>query len=160
MKPVLPVALCVLTAALLLPALPAWAAPEPDPYASSRPSADPDYLAGEQAWKNKDWAALRARMGAVVQRDPGNANAWNYLGFAARQLGQLDQAFKDYDRALKLDPDHRGAHEYVGETYLLAGNVGKAEEHLNALDRLCRRSCAEYRDLKAAIEAWRRAHPA
>lgn len=52
-----------------------------------------------------------------------------------------------------------GSHEYVGETYLLAGNLPKTEEHLAALDKLCFFPCAEYHDLKAAIAAYRAKHP-
>lgn len=33
--------------------------------------------------------------------------------------GQLDLAFKHYQRALQLDPRHLGAHEYIGEAYLM-----------------------------------------
>jgi tetratricopeptide (TPR) repeat protein len=72
--------------------------------------------------------------------------------------GNLDAAFKYYERALDINPKHRGAHEYVGETYLLANNLPKAEEHLAALDKLCFFSCEEYRDLKAAIADYKEKH--
>lgn len=63
----------------------------------------------------------------------------------------------NYHEALRIDPRHKGAHEYIGEAYLMAGDVPKAEEHLAALDSLCRFSCEEYRDLKRAIEEYKRA---
>jgi hypothetical protein len=56
-----------------------------------------------------------------------------------------------YTEALRLDPNHRGAHEYIGEAYLQLGNVAKAKEHLAALDRICFFPCDEYSDLKAAV---------
>ena len=62
--------------------------------------------------------------------------------------------FKHYGEALRIDPKHKGAHEYVGEAYLLVGNVAKAKEHLAALDKLCFFSCEEYRDLKKAIQEY------
>jgi hypothetical protein len=37
--------------------------------------------------------------------------------------------------------------------YLQLGQMDKARQHLGALDKLCRFSCEEYRDLKKAIEA-------
>lgn len=40
-----------------------------------------------------------------------------------------------------LDPRHRGAHEYIGETYLLAGDVNGAEKHLAALKEICLLPC-------------------
>ena len=72
-------------------------------------------------------------------------------GFAYRNQKKLDLAFTHYREALKLDPNHRGAHEYVGEAYLMAGDRAKAQEHLAALERICGRNCDEYRDLARAI---------
>jgi Flp pilus assembly protein TadD len=83
--------------------------------------------------------------------EPENADIRNYLGYASRKSGNLEDAFTHYNEALKLDPGHRGAHEYIGEAYLMAGNPAKAEEHLAALGRICRSSCYEYRDLKKSI---------
>ncbi len=63
-------------------------------------------------------------------------------------------AFKHYYAALKLGPKHRGAHEYLGEAYLMRGNLAKAEEHLKTLDGLF--PCEEYTDLKRSVENYRR----
>jgi len=121
--------------------------------------SDPDFAAGVAAVQHKDWTETLARMNAVVTRDPKNADAWNYLGFAYRNLGRMDESFKNYEQALRLDPGHRGAHEYMGEAYLQVGDLASAEEHLKALDRLCRLPCDEYQHLKAKVDAYRRAHP-
>ena len=59
-------------------------------------------------------------------------------------------------RALALDPRHRGAHEYIGEAYLMTGDVANAEKHLTALRSICTLPCEEMRDLQAAIDAHRR----
>jgi Flp pilus assembly protein TadD len=96
------------------------------------------------------------RLSSAALRDTRNADIQNYLGYAHRQLGQMDLAFTHYQRALQLNPRHRGAHEYVGEAYLLVGNLAKAEEHLAALERICLIPCEEYEDLKKAITGYRR----
>ena len=126
----------------------------------STTASDPDFRAGIQAWKQQDWQQVLTRMRAVTDRHPLDADAWNYMGHAARQLGALDQAFNHYQRALLLDPAHRGAHEYAGEAYLLVGNLAQAEQHLNALANLCRPTCEEHDELKAKVERYRRDHPA
>ena len=36
---------------------------------------------------------------------------------------QLELVFKHYNEALRLDPKHLGAHEYLGEVYLTVGNA-------------------------------------
>ncbi|HEV2038937.1 MAG TPA: hypothetical protein VGT81_02645, partial [Casimicrobiaceae bacterium] len=59
--------------------------------------------------------------------------------------------FAEYEEALRLDPQHKGAHEYLGEAYVIAKNIPKAQEHLAALEKLCGRSCPEYKDLDEAI---------
>jgi tetratricopeptide (TPR) repeat protein len=122
-------------------------------------SQDPDYTAGVEAAQRRDWNETLARMNAVVRRDDKNADAWNYLGYAYRNLGRMDESFRHYEQALRLDPDHRGAHEYVGEAYLQLGNLASAEVHLRALERLCRVPCEEYTELKEKVEAYRRGHP-
>jgi len=96
----------------------------------------------------------------VVSRDEKNADAYNYLGYAERNRGNLDIAFKYYDRALALDPKHLGVREYLGETYLLTDNLPKAEEQLSALNKLCFFSCSEYRELKEKIADYKQKHPA
>ena len=55
------------------------------------------------------------------------------------------------NEALRIDPKHRAAHEYLGEAYLMSGNLAKAKEHLAQLDRLCTFGCEEYSKLKAAV---------
>lgn len=118
-------------------------------------SEDSDYVAGRQAVEATNWTAARDAFNKVVARDPGNANAHNYLGYTYRKSGNLDLAFKHYEEALRLNPRHRGAHEYMGEAYLMANNVAKAEEHLKVLDRLCLFGCEEYEELKKAVAEYR-----
>ena len=84
-----------------------------------------------------NWQAALDAFNKVVAKDPGNANAQNYLGYTYRKSGQLDLAFKHYEEALRLNPKHRGAHEYMGEAYLMVNNLAKAEEQLKELDRIC-----------------------
>ena len=94
--------------------------------------------------------ALRMLEG-VVGTEPGNADAWNYIGFSHRNLKQYDKALAAYNKALAIDPKHRGAREYLGELYLMSGDVAKAEEQLRELNSICFFGCEEYNELKAAI---------
>ena len=118
-------------------------------------SEDPDYAAGKRAVEAMNWQAALDSFNKVVAKDPSNADAHTYLGYTYRKSGKLDQAFKEYDEALRLEPRHRGAHEYVGEAYLMTDNLAKAEEHLKALDRICFFGCEEYSELKKAVADYR-----
>src|SRR4029453_6108029 len=91
---------------------------------------DPDFAAGKAAIAAKQWSAAITALSSAALRDTRNADIQNSLGYAYRNAGQLDAAFRHYERALTLSPRHRGAHEYVGEAYLIVNNLAKAEEHL------------------------------
>lgn len=110
------------------------------------------FQAGKKAIEAKNWQAAAEAFGTVVRRDPWNADAHNFLGYAYRHLGQMPQSFKHYNEALKLSPRHRGAHEYIGWAYLKTGQVDKAREHLAQLEAICGKDCEEYRDLAAGFD--------
>ena len=126
------------------------AAGSDSPVPAGRP-VDPDYEAGKKAIDSRNWKTALESFNQVASREPSNADAHNYLGYAWRKSGNLDLAFKHYNEALRLDPSHKGAHEYIGEAYLMVNNLPKAEEHLARLDKICFFPCEEFRDLKKAI---------
>jgi len=136
----------------LLPHLSAAVETEDDPQASQ---LDPDYAAGKKAIEAKDWTTAIKSLSSAALRDTRNPDIQNYLGYAYRNDGQMDLAFKHYGRALQLNPRHRGAHEYVGEAYLIVNDLSKAEEHLAALKKICLIPCEEYEDLKKQVDAYR-----
>jgi tetratricopeptide (TPR) repeat protein len=100
-----------------------------------------------------DWTRSQAILREALAKDPGNADYHNLYAYAIRKgpHPQMDLVFKHYNEALRIDPKHRGAHEYLGEAYLMVGNLGKAKEHLDALDRICFFGCDEYKMLKKAV---------
>jgi len=127
--------------------------------ADSTPDATPADPALERytaASTRQDWGAAAAAMREALSRDAGNADFHNLYAYALRkgQNPDMSLVFKHYNEALRIDSKHRGAHEYIGEAYLMVGNVAKAKEHLGALDKLCFFSCAEFTDLKKAISEY------
>jgi Flp pilus assembly protein TadD len=152
---VIGVSVSVALVSLGLALWPATAAGDPKDETPAAEQLDPEYAAGKTAMEAKNWdAAIRAFSSAAL-RDTRNADIQNYLGYAYRKTGQLELAFTHYQRALQLNPRHRGAHEYIGEAYLIVNNLAKAEEHLAALQRICLIPCEEYEDLKNAVAAHR-----
>ena len=147
-----------IVAAVLLGVV-AWtpAAATADPLVEDNAAAlDPDFAGGRAAIEAKQWETAIRALSSAALRDTRNADIQNYLGYAYRHTGQMDLAFKHYERALQLNPRHRGAHEYVGEAYLMVNDLAKAEAHLGALEKICLIPCEEYEDLKKAIAEYRR----
>jgi Flp pilus assembly protein TadD len=126
--------------------------------AESEESSNEDWLAGKAAVEAKDWKTAADRLAKAAAAEPKNADIQNWLGFSQRKLGNLDAAFAAYNEALRLNPSHKAAHEYIGEAYLISGKLDKAEQHLADLQRLCTPiPCEEYKDLKRAVDDYKKA---
>lgn len=128
-----------------------------EPYEDTPDAAarDSDYAAGKAAMEKKNWTEAAKRFHQAALRAPDSADLHNYLGFSYRNLKQMDLAFKHYKRSIELNPRHRGAHEYIGEAYLLVNDLPSAEKHLAALRSICLLQCEELADLEKGIVAYR-----
>ncbi|HWJ00247.1 MAG TPA: tetratricopeptide repeat protein [Burkholderiales bacterium] len=146
----------VLLAAWALGGLPLPAHADPAETDPDLAAADQDYAAGRQAIAAKQWEEAVARLRKAEVRHPDHADLQNDLGYAHRNLRQFDAAFRHYKRAIELEPRHRGAHEYIGEAYLMVGDVPNAERHLAALRAICLLPCEELADLEKAFAKYRR----
>ena len=102
----------------------------------------------------KDWSVAQRELNLAARDDPRNADVHNLLGYSWRKRSNPDitKAFEHYYTALKLDPRHKGAHEYIGEAYLMEKRLPEAEKHLAELEKICgNTTCEEYRDLAKSI---------
>ncbi|MDI1272743.1 tetratricopeptide repeat protein [Polaromonas sp.] len=109
-----------------------------------------EFVVGKKAIDAKNWTQAVSSFSKVVAQNPKNADAWNYLGYSNRWLGKYDEAFAAYNKALTLDPKHKGALEYSGIAYLKTGQKAQAEAQLARLQAICA-SCEETADLAKAI---------
>ncbi len=132
----------------------AWAmeTPKPEP----KEPKDPALEQGRAAIGRQDWMGAQKILREAVTRNPQDAEAHNLYAYSIRKGANpsMDLVYRHYNEALRLEPKHRGAHEYLGEAYLMAGNVAKAKEHLAQLDRICTFGCEEYTKLKKEIAAF------
>lgn len=143
----------ILAVALAPPVMAAGSSSTSRPPAA--PSAQPsDYELGVKAVQARDFQRALPLLQKVVQVEPRNADAWNYIGFSQRQLQHFDESLAAYQKALALNPNHRGAIEYLGELYLDRGDLAKAREQLAKLQSLCPKGCSEYDDLNKAVGAF------
>jgi len=139
----------------LFTAATAWAAdtPKPDPKDPDKKSEQLE--AARAAIARQDWTGAQALLREAVERNPQSADAHNLYAYSIRKgpNPRMDLVFRHYNEALRIDPRHLGAHEYLGEAYLMSGNVPKAREHLAELEKLCGANCREYQLLKVAVAA-------
>ena len=125
-----------------------------DPSGGRSVQEDSTYTEGVKAVKRGEHAAAIRLFETVVAKDDRNADAYNWLAYSIRQSGDAARAVPIYQKALAIAPKHKGAHEYIGEAYLVLGDLAKAKEHLAVLDKLCFLPCEEYTDLKKAVAAY------
>ena len=119
-----------------------------------QPSANERIDLARDAIKAKDWKKALGELNLAVREEPRNADVHNLLGYSYRKQASpnLPKAFEHYKTALNLNPKHKGAHEYIGEAYLMDKKPLEAEKHLAELEKLCgNKTCEEYADLAKAL---------
>lgn len=147
-------AAAILATGLAVAPVPAPAADFGNPYMDEPQS--PSLLdAARKAVKAGDYQGAIPLLRQVIKDDPRSADALNNMGFSLRKLGELKAALGWYQKALAIDPDHRGADEYLGELYLQTGQMAKAKQQLERLDAIYFFGCEEFDGLKQAIVAYK-----
>ena len=124
-----------------------------DPPAAAK---DPFMEKVSAATARQDWAGAAGVLKEAITASPHNPDYHNLYAYSLRKGANPDMnlVFKHYNEALRIDPQHRGAHEYIGEAYLMVGNLPKAKEHLARLDKLCFMPCTEFTALKKAVASY------
>ena len=122
----------------------------------SAQSADPALLAARSAIAQRDWLGAQKVLQTALADSPNFADYHNLYAYSVRKGPNPDMAlvFKHYTEALRINPRHLDALEYMGEAYLTVNQPDKAKENLQKLDGLCFFGCEQYRELKQAIAAY------
>jgi len=95
--------------------------------------ATKDLANGKPEQARKKFAKARKLFEVATRLDDRYYQAWNMLGYCARQCGDLKVAFDAYGKCLEIEPEYAAEHEYLGETYLKAGELAKAKTELEWL---------------------------
>jgi tetratricopeptide (TPR) repeat protein len=99
----------------------------------------------------KGYTKARDYFLAAVDARSDMYQAWNYIGFAHRKLGDYDKAIAAYDQALSLNPGYGEAVEYRAEAYLALGRLDDAKASYMLLFRDARPLAAQ---LMTAMQGW------
>jgi Flp pilus assembly protein TadD len=122
----------------------------------SAPESSPTsrlYQQADRLIQAEKYADAIVELKKIVASNPQEADAFNLLGYSYRMLKDYDNSETNYKTALRLDPDHKKALNYVGHLYLETDRPEEALATLGKLDEVCFLGCAEYSELKEAIEA-------
>ncbi|NTG11820.1 tetratricopeptide repeat protein [Agrobacterium rhizogenes] len=112
----------------------------------------PDLTSVRAKIATKDYAGALAELRGLAE-DNQQADVYNLIGYTLRKTGDYKTSLTYYTKALELQPDHKAAREYLGELYVEAGEMAKAEEQVSTLKQLCPSGCEELEDLQKAIAA-------
>ena len=113
------------------------------------------YRKAVKAVEARDFATAEALLGDYVTKKKKSADAWNYLAFSQRNLGKNEIAMENYNKALAIDPKHKGALEYQGELFLKMGKKAEAEKNLVLISEICPGGCDAKTELQAALERFK-----
>lgn len=113
-------------------------------------SLNPDFEIALSAVARKDWEAAIEALKRVVRQRGWDDDAHVLLGFAYRKRGDYRESLRSYQRALTLNPHHRGALAYLGEAYIELGDRRRALSTLERLGVVCRQQFST-----ASASSWR-----
>ncbi len=99
----------------------------------------------------RQYENARGYFASALQRNPSMHEAWNYVGYTSRKLGDYDKALQSYDQALRLSPSYGEAIEYRGEAYL---GLNRVDDAKNAYMQLFQSSRPLADQLMAAMQKW------
>jgi tetratricopeptide (TPR) repeat protein len=97
------------------------------------------------------YAGARKKFSRAVELNPRLPEAWNYLGYTSRKLGDYEAALSAYDHALALKPGFPEAIEYRGHAYLGLNRLNDAKQAYLALYGSNRKLAAQ---LLSGMQDW------
>ena len=95
----------------------------------------PNVAAGRKAIEAKDFKSAVGNLTKAIQENPNDADAHTMLGYSYRKLGTFDKSMEHYQKALKIDSNHRSTHEYLGELYLDMNQPANAEDPTSGAEK-------------------------
>jgi tetratricopeptide (TPR) repeat protein len=119
--------------------------------ADAAKASTPEKIAKAHEKAQKAYRESLASFIEAVGAQPKMYQAWNYLGFANRHLGNYDDALSSYAKALEINPNYPEAIEYRGEAYL---GLNQVEEAKGAYMALFRDSRPLADELMVAMHRW------
>jgi tetratricopeptide (TPR) repeat protein len=118
-----------------------------------------DYAMAKRLIQHEKYSDAIPYLERALAARPRSADVLDSLGYAHHMTGDDHGAVAWLEKALAEDPDHKGAHENLGEVYLALHDVTSARAQLTELARLCPSDCDERQALTKAVNVYLAANP-
>lgn len=118
---------------------------------SAAEAAKEDKKAKLLAQARKQYDKARQYFVGAVHDQAGMYDAWNYIGYTSRKLGDYNDSLAAYEEAIRLKPGFPEAIEYRGEAYLALNRLEDAKAAYMALFAEARPLADE---LMTAMQKW------
>jgi len=122
---------------------------------TSNPTVKDAYEQAVDLIDDEEYAKAIPLLEKSIREKGEYADGLNQLGYANRKLGNWALSMEYYLKALKMEPDHLGANEYLGELYLDQKDLASAEGQLAKLKAACG-DCDEYEELEESIADYKK----
>lgn len=116
-------------------------------------AGDAHYLAAVGRINSGDYDSALVLLKESAQMFGPHPDILTYQGFVNRKLGNYAEALSFYTTALAIQPEHRGANEYLGEYYVETGQMTLAKIQLKKLEDICDFGCEQAEELRRWISA-------
>lgn len=114
-------------------------------------AGDAHYLAAVGKINSGDYDSALVLLNESAQMFGPHPDILTYQGFVNRKLGNYAEALSFYTTALAIEPEHRGANEYLGEYYVETGQMTLAKIQLKKLEDICEFGCEQAEELRRWI---------
>lgn len=116
-------------------------------------AADLAYINAVGLINRGDYSQALSLLATAAKAFGPHPDILTYQGFANRKMGLSAKAYIFYQAALTVDPNHRGANEYLGEFFVETGDLPAAKDQLAKLNDICQFGCEEAEELNRWIIA-------
>jgi tetratricopeptide (TPR) repeat protein len=119
--------------------------------ADAAKASDPKKVAKANDKARKAYERALKEFTRATTEKPTLHEAWNYVGYTQRHLGNYDASLAAYAKALELRPNYPEAIEYRGEAFLGLNAIEDVKQSYLALARMSPPLAA---DLMKAMQKW------
>ena len=120
-----------------------------DLYADAARQTDPHKQKKTLDSARKNYSTALRKFAQAIELQPGMYQAWNYLGYSQRKLGNYQDALTAYDRALSIKPICRG-HRIPRACVSCLNRLSEAKESYPP----CSPAIASWRAVWLAMQEW------